>query len=268
MRTSIWWRRAVARLTRNRLDDEMREEIRDHLERRRQQLIADGMDPADAAIEARRGFGNVTRVREELRDGWGFPRLESLMQDVRYGARILRRAPGFTMVAVLSLSLGIGAAAAVFNLADAVLFRPLSVRDPASLRHFRASIGIGAGPGQERGLRRGARGDRGDATRRGLRGPDRLPQRGRRRAGDLGRRRALVRVELVSPHYFSVLGVPAQAGRLLDAGDRGPSPVPVVVSERLWRGRDGGRPRRGRPERGPQRRPGDHRRDRSAISGD
>ena len=100
------------------------EEIRDHLDRRRQQLIADGMEPAAAAIEARRGFGNVTRVREDLRDGWGFPRLESLMQDVRYGMRICA-APGFTAVAVLSLSVGLGAAAVVFNVADAVLFRPL-----------------------------------------------------------------------------------------------------------------------------------------------
>src|SRR5688500_8242823 len=145
MRASLWWRRAVARLSRNRLDDEMQEEIRDHLERRRQQLIAAGMEPDDAEREARRAFGNVTRVREELRDGWGFPRLESVMQDVHYGARILRRAPGFTAVAVLSLSLGIGAAAAVFNLADAVLFRPLSVEDPASLRHFRATMGVGLG---------------------------------------------------------------------------------------------------------------------------
>jgi predicted permease len=235
MRTSTWWRRAAARLTRNRLDDELAEEIRDHLEQRRQQLIADGMDPAAAAIEARRGFGNVTRVREELRDGWGFPRLESVWQDVRYGARILRRAPGFTAVAVLSLSLGIGAAAAVFNLADAVLFRPLSVEDPASLRHFRATMGVGIGAKKDL---YGASPDEVETMRRAADFADLIAFRS---ADDVawtmpGGDPRMVRVELVSPQYFSVLGVRAQAGRLLEEGDRGPSPVPVVVSERLWRG--------------------------------
>jgi predicted permease len=235
MRTSTWWRRVVARLTRNRLDDEMAEEIRDHLERRRQQLIADGVDPADAATEARRAFGSVIRVREELRDGWGFPRLESLLQDARYGARILRRTPGFTAVAVLSLSLGIGAAAAVFNLADAVLFRPLSVEDPTSLRHFRATMGVGIGAKKDL---HGASPDEVEAMRRAADFADLIAFR---TADDVtwtvpGGDPGMVRVELVSPHYFSVLGVPAQAGRLLEAGDRGPSPVPVVISERLWRG--------------------------------
>ena len=143
MRASMWWRRAVARLSRRRLDDELRTEIQDHLERRRQQLVSEGMSPAAAEAAARRAFGNVASVREQMHDGWGFPSLDSLLQDARYGARILLRAPGFTAVAVLSLSLGIGAAAAVFNLADAVLFRPLSVRDPGSLRAFRAAIGLG-----------------------------------------------------------------------------------------------------------------------------
>ena len=185
MRTSIWWRRAVARLTRNRLDDEAREEIRDHLERRRQQLIADGMEPAAAAIEARRGFGNVTRVREDLRDGWGFPRLESLMQDVRYGARMLRRAPGFTAVAVLSLSLGIGAAAAVFNVADAVLFRPLSVRDPGTPARFPRQYRPRRRR-EERRLRRRSRRNRGDAAGRRFRGPHRVPGHRRRGIDDRG----------------------------------------------------------------------------------
>ena len=179
----------------------------------------------------------MTRVREELRDGWGFPRLESLMQDVRYGARILRRAPGFTMVAVLSLSLGIGAAAAVFNLADAVLFRPLSVRDPDSLRHFRVSMGIGAGPGVKKQVFGAAPAEIEEMRRTAdfadllaFRTVDDIP------LATSGGDAHMVRVELVSSHYFSVLGVPAQAGRLLDAGDRGNSPVPVVISERFWRG--------------------------------
>jgi predicted permease len=233
MRTSTW-RRIVARLTRNRLDDEIQEEIRDHLERRREQLIAEGVDPAEAAATARRGFGNVASVRDRMHDGWGFPRLDSLLQDVRYGARILGRAPAFTAVAVLSLSLGVGAAAAVFNVADAVLFRPLSVRDPGTLRAFQATISFGGGARKE------VFGADHDAIAAMRKAADFADLIGFRTIDDVALTIAgdarMVRAELVSPDYFAVLGVPAAAGRILDPGDRGPSPVPVVISERLWRG--------------------------------
>ena len=151
MRASMWWRRAVARLSRSRLDDELRAEIQDHLERRRQQLVSEGMSPAEAEAAARRAFGNVVNVREQMHDGWGFPRLDSLVQDARYAVRLLVRSPAFTAIAVLSLSLGLGAAAAVFSVADAVLFRPLAVEDPGSLRDFRVSLTFGsAEPAQGR----------------------------------------------------------------------------------------------------------------------
>ena len=234
MRTSMWWRRAVTCFKRGRLDDELRAEIDEHLEHRRQQLMAEGMSPAEADAAARRAFGNVASVRDRVHDGWGFPSLDSLLQDVRYGARILRRAPGFTAVAVLSLSLGIGAAAAVFNVADAVLFRPLSVRDPGSLRDFRASIGSGGGARKEVF---GAEAAQVETMRRAADFADLFAFR---TVDDVGwtigsGESRLVRAEFVSGEYFAVLGVPARSGRLLDAGDRGPSPVPVVVSERLWR---------------------------------
>jgi predicted permease len=237
------WRRVVARATRNRRDAEMADEIRDHLERRREQLIADGMNPADAAAAARRGFGNITTIREEMHEMWGFPRVESILQDIRYGARLLRRSPGFTAVAVLSLSLGIGSAAAVFNIADAVLFRPLAVKDPASLRDFRVTMSFGAmrkevfggDPGQADAIQRAA--DFADVI--GFRTVDEMT------VALPGMNAQAVRGEFVSPQYFNVLGVAAAAGRLLDPRDRGPSPLPVVVSERWWRtvmGADRGTP--------------------------
>ena len=228
-------RRLRAFLRRDRLDDEIQEEIRDHLEHRRQQLIADGVDPAEAAVEARRAFGSLVRVREQMHDGWGFPSLDSLLQDARYAVRLLVRSPAFTAVAVLSLSLGLGAAAAVFSVADAVLFRQLAVEDPGSLRGFRVSLTFGgassrkdvfgADPDQVKALHDAA--DFADVI--GFRTVDDVS------FAATGGDSQLIRAEFVSPDYFSVLGVGSRAGRLLDSGDLGPSPVPVVISERLWR---------------------------------
>ena len=113
-----WLRRLTAYLSRRRLDDELADEIRLHIELRRQALIDDGLDPREAAYEARRMFGNIARKREEARDIRGFRSLDVFTQDVRFAIRLLRRSPAFTIVAVLSLAIGIGASTAVFSLAD------------------------------------------------------------------------------------------------------------------------------------------------------
>ena len=124
-------------VTRGRLDDELAEEIAQHIALRTRALIDAGLDPRDAAFEARRAFGNITIVREESRNMWGFTSLDVLVQDLRFGGRLLRRSPGFTAAAVASLAIGIGAAAAVFSLADTLLFRPLPVHQPQDLVLFR-----------------------------------------------------------------------------------------------------------------------------------
>ena len=126
-------RHLKAWLRRGRLDDELREELAQHVAWKTDSLIADGVAEAEARRRASVEVGNLTRLREQSRAVWGFPSIDGVVQDARYGLRQMRRAPGFTAVAVLSLAIGIGASASVFGLADALPFRKLPVPDPDSL---------------------------------------------------------------------------------------------------------------------------------------
>ena len=125
--------RLLALFSRRRLEREFDREIAGHLALLRDRYIRQGMTPAEANLAARRQFGGVAQLKETRRERLGFPRLENLLQDVRYGARALVRSPGFTAVAVLSLALGIGANTAIYSVIDAILLRALPVADPGRL---------------------------------------------------------------------------------------------------------------------------------------
>ena len=126
-------RRLVAFFRRDRLDDDVAEEIGLHLELRRQALMDSGVPPAEADREARRQFGNVTVIRERARDQWGGASIDMLVHDVRYGLRLIRKAPGFSAVAIASLAVGIGASTVLFSFANAFLFRPVHAAHPERL---------------------------------------------------------------------------------------------------------------------------------------
>jgi putative ABC transport system permease protein len=125
-----WFRQL---LSRRRVYDELSAEIREHLKEKIEELAAGGMSRKDASVAARREFGNLTLIEKDSRAVWGWTAIESFFADICYGLRTMRRNPGFTALAILSLALGIGANTAIFSLINTLMLRTLPVRDPGQL---------------------------------------------------------------------------------------------------------------------------------------
>ncbi|MGO9337125.1 MAG: ADOP family duplicated permease [Terracidiphilus sp.] len=212
---------------RGKLYDDLSEEIRLHIEERTEQLMGEGMSRREAEQAARRAFGNRTLLEGRSREVWQWPTLESIWADVRYGLRILRKAPGFAAVAISTLALGIGANAVVFSLVDELVFKPMNVPGGENLYTIEhAKIGF---PGQSY--------------------PDYVDLRDRTHsfdgmlvceistAGlDTDGNPAPIWLYTASGNYFDVLRVQPYIGRFFHATDEhGPNSAPyVVLSYAYW----------------------------------
>ncbi|MPZ21118.1 MAG: FtsX-like permease family protein [Luteitalea sp.] len=224
-----WWKRLLGR---RELDARLDQELRDHIERQVAADVAAGMSEVAARRRAATELGGVEQAKEACREVRGTRWLEEVAHDVRYGSRVLAASPGFTLVAVLSLALGIGANTAIFSLMNSLLLRTLPVRAPERLvlldegswtnpiweeirdRHSQLFAGVAAWGNARFDLASGGQAD-------------------------------LVEGQWVSGDFFDVLGVQPMLGRTLTAADDrrgGGADGPVVmISYRFWQQRFGGR---------------------------
>jgi putative ABC transport system permease protein len=233
------WHRATALFRRRRLERDLDDELAFHLAMREADYRRGGAGDDEARAAARRRFGNVASLKEQCRDMWTFHPLETLLQDVRYALRTLRKSPGFTFVAVLALAIGIGANTAIFSLIDAARARALPYPDSSQLVELWGNV------------------LRATVERRGASYPDYLDWRARSRSFvDMAAfdsqwltiygldEPERITTEFVSAPYFSVLGVAPVRGRTFQAEEDGiakPAQV-VVLSDGLWKRRFGADP--------------------------
>jgi predicted permease len=218
-------------LRRQRVETELDDELRFHFEQQVEKLVLSGLTRPEALRRARLFFGGMDQVKEECRDAQGVQLLETLLQDIRYGLRMLRQKPTFTLVAVLTLALGVGANTSIFSIVNAVLLRSLPYSDPDRLvRIIFSNPGIGlrdvpfSVPELDDLRTRSGVFDGvsavggGSVNLTGANQPERLE------------------FVVTHPNYFSMLGARPQIGRLFGPQDSALGFAPVaVISDGLWR---------------------------------
>src|SRR5258708_7606231 len=219
---------------RRRLEDDLDDELRSHLEMAVELNLRKGMSGEDARREALKSFGGVEQTKENYRDQRGLPMIDATVQDLGFGLRMLRRSPGFSMLAILCLTLGIGANAAVFSWVEGILFRPY----PAVAHQEQLFALTGTA--------------RGESEPTGISWPDLLDLQRSCTLFDsfivtkimgttlsIGDRAEVTTGSIVSENYFDAIGVHPILGRGFEPGeDVGRNAHPVtVISYQLWQRR-------------------------------
>lgn len=217
---------------RSRVDCEMEEELRSHIQDRADDLARSGLSRAEAERRARIEFGGYQKYKEEIRESLGAHFIETLLQDIRFAFRILRKSPSFTLVAILTLAVGIGANVVVFGVVDSVLLRPLDVGDPQNLYQLRLKpwasgrLLTTSYPAFEDFRQR-------NTTFSGMAAIYAYSDAELRWQG------AVMNLSgsEVTGNYFDLLGVQPEVGRFFHAADEhGPGSAPyLVLSDQLWR---------------------------------
>jgi len=222
------WLRATGH--RARMESEMDAELRFHIEALAADLVRSGLSRQEALRRARLEFGAIERVKEEGREARGVSFADEMMQDLHYGQRVLSKSPGFAVVAVLTLALGIGATTAIFSVVNAVLMRPLAMEDPSRVvylqeqwRDLFPGVSVGNFADLKRQSTSFAKLCASNNASFNLEARE-LPER--------------VDGEIATADYFPTFGVRPIAGRFFTAAEDQPGQARVVViSERLWRTR-------------------------------
>src|SRR5215469_10790820 len=215
----------------SRVERELSDELRFHLEKLTEGNIAPGMTAAEARHAALRELGGVEQTKEECRDMRRVNYIENFLQDVRYGLRQLRRNPGFTAVAVLTLALGIGANTAVYSLVNTILLRPLPYRNPEQLVVV-SETAPQMGGDTEVGMAAGEYLDYRDRNR-SFTQTAAYEATGFNLTGEGAPRR--VNAAAVTASAFSLLGTAPRLGHTFTADDERPGSTPVVLlSYSLW----------------------------------
>jgi len=218
-------------VTRRSVDQRLQDEIAEHLAFQTEENLRAGMSPAEARRQAVLKFGGAQTIREGHHAEHTLPFFENLLFDLRFAVRMLLRSPGFSLIAIATIALGIGATAAIYSVIDATLLHPLPYPNPAELVRIQDDLpGVGAqGVGisvpewkdlETSGIFQSAAitGTGANVNLTGSARPLRLS------------------FKQVTPNYFAVLGVDAQLGRTFDPRDTTPGyNLEVVISDGLWR---------------------------------
>jgi predicted permease len=208
---------------------DLEEEIRSHLQLAANDRVERGESPAQAANNSRREFGNVALIQEITRDNWRWASLERVMQDIRFGARVLAKSPGFAAVAILTLALGIGANTALFSIVNGVLLNPLPYPEPDRLVTLHESKpNFASGSISFPNFLDWQR-ENHSFSEMAIARPSGYTLTGQGESEQIN-------AEFISADFFTVLGVKPVLGRMFLPGeDRVGAPPIVLISEGFWK---------------------------------